>query len=210
MDNNIIQAYFWNEIIRLGFSPISDREKKAWLYLYGKSLKEFWEVEEYPTKNESDSMIIFHSNINLEYKFDHISNIENYEIKLYYLTDSLELMWTHDVDSHGFFSFPEKSLLHKYDKLNTAKRNISSQHIEKVLDGLIIHPAIHQHIHSPIDEHKIRIGGGIYNPFVYLFHLRFQLCPSNEKRNEEKGRLVELFEDAIKNDRSIPPNELFG
>jgi len=170
MDNNIIQAYFWNEIIRLGFSPISDREKKAWLHLYGKNLKEFWEVEGYPTINESDSMIIFHSNINLEYKFNHISNIENYEIKLYYLTNSLELMWTHDVDSHGFFSFPEKSLLHKYNKLNTAKRNISSQHIEKVLDGLIIHPAIHQHIHSPIDEHEIRIGGGIYNPFVYLLY----------------------------------------
>ncbi len=210
MDNNIIQAYFWNEIIRLGFSPASDKEKKVWLRLYGKSLKEFWEVEQYPSKNESNPMIIYHSNINLEYKFNHIYNIENYEIQLYYLTDSLELMWTHDVDSHVYFSFPEKSLLNKYNKLRKAKRSLSIHHIEKVLDGLIFHPAIHQHIQSPIDKHEIRIGGGIYNPFVYLFHLRFQLCPSIEKRNEEKRRLVELFKDAISKNRNIPPNELFG
>jgi len=209
MDNNIIQAYLWNEVIRLGFSPAGDKDRKHWIIQYGKSLKEFWGVGEYPTKNKLDTIVVNHSNVNLEYQFSPITNIEKYTIEFYYLSDSLELMWTHDVDSQGYFQFPEKSLLQKYKKLPTAKRNISTIHIETVLNGLIFHPAVHQHIKSPIDDHEIRIGGGIYNPFVFLFHLRFQLCPFDEKRNKEKTRLVALFEDAIRSENNIPPNELF-
>ena len=210
MDNNIIQAYLWNEIIRIGFSPTSDKDKKTWLHLYGKNLKKFWEIEEYPITLKANLIVIFHSKVNLEYRFNRITNLEKYTIELIYLSNPLELIWTHDVDSQGFFLFPENSLLNKYNKLRKAKRNISSIHIEKVLDGLIFHPAVHQHIQSPIDNHDIRIGGGIYNPFVFLFNLRYQLCPNNEIRNQEKTRLVTLFEDAIKNNRNIPPNELFG
>jgi len=209
MDNNIIQAYLWNEVIRLGFSPAGKKERKNWVIQYGKSLKDFWGVGEYPTKINHNLIVVFHSNVFLEYKFAHIINIEKYTIKLYYLSNSLELMWEHDVDFQGYFQFPEKSLLHKYNKLQTAQRNISTIHIGTVLNGLIFHPAVHQHIKSPIDDHEIRIGGGIYNPFVFLFHLRFQLCPSKEKRNKEETRLVTLFEDAIRSDKNIPPNELF-
>ena len=37
MDKKIIQAYLWQEIIRMGFSPSSDKDKKSWLRQYGKS-----------------------------------------------------------------------------------------------------------------------------------------------------------------------------
>ena len=210
MDNEIIQAYLWREVIRLGFSPSSERDMKNWLVQYGKSLKDFWEIEEYPERIEGNSTTITHPDLNLEYKFVHITEINKHIIELFYLSDSLELMWKHDVDAQNFFLFPERSLLNEHGKLRIAIRNISSGHIKKVLDGLIFHPAVHQHIESPIDRHEIRIGGGIYNPFVFLFHLRYQFCPNNDKRKAEKEKLITLFERAIRDNNFVTTNELFS
>jgi len=209
MDDKIIQAYLWQEVTRLGFSPISDKDKMRWLSQYGKSLRDFWEIEEYPTKYDDNELKVFHSALMIEYLIKKPIDVNKYAISLYYLSNTWELMWTHDVDLQ-YFSFPENSLLIKYGKIKKARRNVSSSHIENVLNGLLFHPAIHQHIQSPIDNHEIRIGGGIYNPFVFLFHLRYQLCPIEDKRNTEKTRVINLFVDAIRNGKQVPAGNLFG
>jgi hypothetical protein len=78
-----------------------------------------------------------------------------------------------------------------------------------VIDGLILHPCAHQHIAHPVDNHEIRFGGGITNPYLYLFHLRYQLCPLEDRRNRERVRLTDLFFNAINENRlAISANEL--
>ena len=59
-------------------------------------------------------------------------------------------------------------------------------------------------------NHDIRIGGGITNPFLYLFHLRIQLCPIPDTRSKERQRLFDLFENAIKKNTNLQIAELMG
>jgi hypothetical protein len=214
MDNEIIQAYLWREVIRLGFSPSGKGDMKNWLVQYGRSLKDFWEIDEYPelpAKIDSTIKGKLLTNLKNDLFIEYgIKRDFNYSLTFLFPNTEPKIMWSHDVDTNNFFLFPEHSLLNKYGKLQTARRNVSSGHIKKVLDGLIFHPAVHQHIESPIDRHEIRIGGGIYNPFVFLFHLRYQFCPDNDKREAEKERLVTLFERAIRDNNFVTTNELFN
>ena len=209
MDNDIIQAYLWHDIIRLGFSPSGNKDKKSWLNMYGKSLKDFWEIDEYPpnpkmNKDISAELSCAASlNIGLSYS---ITNITKFVVSFFPSLDRSHQDWKHDVDS-SFFAFPEQSLLSKYQKAKAAKTKISTEHTENVLNGLIFHPMAHQHIKT--DLNFIRIGGGINNPFLYLFHLRYQLCPDETKRKEEKERLITLFENALKKKvKSITASQL--
>ena len=85
--------------------------------------------------------------------------------------------------------------------------------VEAVLNGMLFHPRCHTHLedlgirHVQLDRekgglksHEIRIGGGIENPYVFLFHLRYQFClVHTDARRNERLRLVDLFENAIKN-----------
>ena len=41
MDNDIIQAYLWQKVIRLGFSPSKDSDISRWLHQYARSLPVF-------------------------------------------------------------------------------------------------------------------------------------------------------------------------
>lgn len=213
MDNDIIQAYLWQEVIRLGFSPSGPKKIKSWLHMYGRSLKDCWEIDEYPPTPQSDGAITAKltcsSSLNISLNY-YIENTKKFAVTFSPSLDNSNKLWIHEVDGSSYFVFPELSLLTKYKKGKTAIKMISPKHIEKVLDGLIFHPAAHQHIKT--DFHDIRIGGGIHNPFLYLFHLRYQLCPNETRRNEEKRRLAKLFESAIKKKKNlITANELlFG
>ncbi|MDA3898736.1 MAG: hypothetical protein PF482_21560 [Desulfobacteraceae bacterium] len=209
MDNDIIQAYLWQGVIKLAFSPSGDKDIKSWIHQYGCSLPGFWEIAEYPKTSEINGQ--FQINVNfhqINISFDcSITNIDKFTVSLSHIANTTGLMWTHDVDFQ-YFAFPSQSLLNKLNKGKQATKKISTQHIERVLDGLIFHPRSHQHIEYPINNHEIRIGGGIDNPFLYLFHLRYQLCPIPEKRSEEKNRLNELFTNAIENRSAITPDQL--
>jgi hypothetical protein len=211
MDKDIIQAYLWQDVIRLGFSPSGNKDKKKWVHMYVRSLKDFWEVDEYPPNPQSNGAITgkltcaLSLDISLSYSISIIDNTK-FAVTFSLFSDRSNKLWVHDVDG-SYFMFPEQSLLSKYNKGKAAIKKITSTHIEKVLDGLIFHPTAHQHIKT--NFHSIRIGGGIHNPFLYLFHLRYQLCPDKTKRDEERERLVNLFEYAIKNKKQlITPNEL--
>ncbi len=212
MDNDIIQAYIWQEVIRLGFSPSGSKNIKSWLHQYGKSLPDFWGVENYPKipkkeKGAVKAQIDCSVNINMELNYS-IENIEKFSAEFLHINDTRDLMWTHDVDGK-YFKFPNQNFLTKHKQINNAKQECSEIDIERVIDSLLLHPRAHQHILSPVDKHEIRIGGGIDNPFVFLFHLRFQLCPEPIAREEEKVRLINLFFNAIKNKKDINNNELF-
>jgi hypothetical protein len=99
----------------------------------------------------------------------------------------------------------------KPDKKSSAFKKIDKKLLEGVLDGLIFHPMVHQHLLYPIDNHLIRIGGGIANPFLFLFQIRYQFCLIEENRNKEKERLMLLFSEAIRaKSVSISAGKLFN
>ena len=214
MDRDIIRAYLWQDIIRLGFSPSGTKNQKSWLLQYSRSLKDFWGGE-YPTnapsqtKNGISATIDSSTSIGLTYEY-FIENDQKFSIRLMYAPpiQKRELMWVHDMDGQHYFCFPNQTFLTNYKPRNPAIRGMAQSDIADVIDSLIIHPSPHQHIESPLDNHDIRVGGGLMNPFLYLFHLRVQLCPDNDIRIAERERLILLFEIAIKENSVIPPNEL--
>jgi len=215
MDKDIIRAYLWQEIIRLGFCPSSTKEQKIWINLYARSLKDFWEVETYPSipKQNKDNLSILIDNLLVPNGCFEctIESQKKFSVRYVYAdnrTGSYSCMLLHDMDGQ-YFVFPRQTFLTCCGKAKAATKQFFDDDIEAVVDGLLLHPAVHMHIESsPIDYHSIRIGSGIDNPFQYLFHLRYQLCLFDEKREAEKARLIALFSDAIRNKSRIAANLL--
>lgn len=214
MDNDIIQAYLWQEVIRLAFSPSGNADMKRWLLQWGRSIKTFWEVEDYPS---NPTIIPFtaeiqsSANILMQLNYS-ISSIGKFSVAFDHIDNNRNLMWIHDVDSQ-YFSFPQQHFLTNYNQgnqRNPAINEMTISDIESVIDSLLLHPRAHQHIQSPIDKHEIRICGGIENPFVFLFHLRYQLCPDLQKRDNERNRLNNLFYNKVKNREILTINDLFA
>lgn len=214
MDKEIIRAYLWQEIIRLGFCPSSTKDKKIWLNIYSKSLKNFWELDNYPSSpKEHDGMLItMIDNLPNGAVECCIESQEKFSVRYFYANEKIEsriCVWTHDMDGN-YFVFPRQTFLTCCNRSKTARKSFSPDDMEAVVDGLLLHQAVHIHLESPINYHNIRIGGGIENPFQYLFHLRYQFCLFDEKREAEKVRLIKLFSDAIKSQSRIAANHLMG
>ena len=209
---DIHKAYLWRDVVRLGFCPSKDIERKKWILCYCKNLKKFLGLEECPLNPTGLNPISGNVTIqDLDLCFDYsIFDKSKFNISfLHYPNQRSGFLWKHDVDDQ-YFSFPEQDFLTKVNQRNAAVKVVQNNNMEAVIDGLICHPRVHQHIRSPIDEHYIRIGGGIDNPYLFLFHLRYQLCPSLEKRQEERQRLVNLFIRAIKENSRVSAADLMG
>jgi len=111
--------------------------------------------------------------------------------------------------------------IRKYQRQDCAR--YLQDDVAYVLDGMIFHPRIHTHIKEYglmpnalppqrlLDLREIRVGGGIENAFVFLFHLAYQFClVSEETRDSERTRLVNLFAAAINDGQThVPAGELF-
>ena len=96
--------------------------------------------------------------------------------------------------------------------------------VKAVLNGMIFHPRCHTHLKdievtpghldqnsSGLKLHEIRIGGGIENPYVFLFHLRYQFCLVDQIRKTERQRLIDLFVNAIRGkDRTVDAPKLLN
>ena len=198
INKKIIRAYLWQDVIRLGFRPTGEKEQKKWLLQYLKSLNDFLGLESYPNppgrkKDSIETNFSFTLPINLDIQCS-VTQTDKFEIKFLYLPQehNLEHLWVHEVDG-TYFTFPVQEFLTHHNQRKPVLREFSNGDIKVVLDGLIFHPAAHQHIESPIDKHEIRIGGGIGNAFLFLFHLRYQFCPIKDKRKAEEKRLVGLL-----------------
>jgi len=224
MDDGLKYTYLWHEIIRMAFTPTRDYGKwiLKWFkyYLYG--ICEFLELGDnysYNVEKETLCSKIFipflklHLDIKLkiEEKWDNIYLIfcEKKEG-----VDQTNHLWAHDI-GQDYFCVSSLPLLSEIEKICSYRgkvmMNYADRDLERILEAAIFHPKAHQHIHTPVDNHDIRIGGGFCNPFQYLFHLRYQLCIIQDKRKSEENRLFRLFNSALrKNDPelSICPEEL--
>lgn len=212
LNRDIVRAYLWRKIIRLGFSPAKSKDQKAWIYLFLKSLKDFWEIEGHshaPTQIDGIQFVIQNpGQPNLKIRFSP-AGIYDYGATVVFVQNTRRemVLWVQHSDSR-YFTFPEQAFLTKKGPESIAVREMRDGDMESVIDSLICHPQPHQHIEPPIGNEYIRIGGGIDNSFLFLFHLRYQLCSITEKREAEKRRLVALFHQVVKNDNIVPPNDL--
>jgi len=218
VDKEIIRAYLWQAMVRTGFRPSGTKDQKRWLQQYCRSIKDFWELSSYPSPPTEQngkikgSLDCAEPTLLLDYEVSLTAEKIKFAVRFLYRShpNSKEVMWVHDVDGK-FFCFQPHPFLSHHNKDKAALRESADEDIEAVVEGLIIHPAVHQHIESPIPHrHEIRIGGGIDNPFLFLFHLRYQLCPIQKKREAERRRLIELFRNAIRLNSSVSVSELMA
>lgn len=214
--DKLLYAYLANEVMIKGFCPPGLMEQKSWLLQFNRSLRDFWEAGDcYPAPkvgegNRLCATIDIATALDLSFEYC-IDTVSKFVVSFMYAppVNSKELMWTHDVDG-TFYKFPEQDFLTLHNQRNLYLRRATLVDVEAVVDGLLLHPSSHQHIESPIDEHEIRIGGGISNPFQYLFHLRYQLCPMVLKKVAERRRLIDLFFNAITTGSSITKADLMA
>ena len=211
MHSDIIRSYLWQEIINLGFNPVG-RDQKKWVHMYVRSLYNFWEIGAYPNilRVQSNDLIgEIDSGTNLSFDFV-VSAKNKFLIQfLFSPSDRTGLMWQHDVDSN-YFNFPIQPFLGRIKRKIVIRNHTKEVHIEHIVDGLLCHPRTHQHIQHPINDHNIRFGGGIDNAFIFLFHLRYQLCPIPEKQRAERQRLITLFLTAINNRSNVTISDLMA
>ncbi len=219
MNKDLIKAYLWETIINLAFSPSTHKDQDTWLSCYSTSLPSFWGIDDYPHRN--GRRVTFENKlIDITYECL-IENCKKGVVEIFLKSSgNLNLMWNHDIDPK-YFQFPNGKVLPKKLPRCSNYLQVVDEEMQSILDGLIFHPAVHQHIdlHIPDIEsndcthtsnHDVRIGGGISNPFLFLFQLRYQFCVKKQNRNKEQKRLVELFSSEIKNKKmSISAGKLF-
>jgi hypothetical protein len=211
------QSVVWSLIERMAFRP---NPVDTWCALYECTIHRLWELQpgdvsiQRKTKFELPFL-----NIVCEYHVEQVG--EKYDARILLMGNRQRLVWAIHVDP----AYLSKAALHKDNRrypTQDLNRRLKGD-VESVLNGMVFHPRNHTHLGDcgiipnaqggldlPIRE--IRVGGGIENVFVFLFHLRYQFClVSEETRTQEKNRLIDLFTSAIKESRlNVPPAELFS
>ncbi|HEB86434.1 MAG TPA: hypothetical protein ENI68_05385, partial [Gammaproteobacteria bacterium] len=192
------RAIVWDTIERIAFRPSSNNDCSAWLGVYAKTLHKLWGLES--MWNHFGSNDIFDIQfLELKCKYE-IENVDKYSVSLQDLSASRSY-WQNHIDA----TYISKASLHsasgRYPRLQRAHLQ---RDIEAVLDGMLFHPRCHAHLedigvrHMQLDQdsgglssHEVRIGGGIENPYVFLFHLRYQFClVADQVRQTERQRLI--------------------
>lgn len=208
MDKDVIRSYLWEDVFRLGFSIDDAKSRKRWLKSFLGSLREFCGFSEHQEgPSVKDGKIIGridNSHYNLWVYFE-LSDNGHLHIEFGHIDGRVLFHHSDPI----YFSPPLNKILDKALR-NVAVGKSDRKDIAEVLDGCIFHPREHLHIAAPEFDHQVRIGGGITNPFLYLFHLRYQLCPISQRREAEKKRLLELFSGAIKTNSSISANDMMA
>ncbi len=210
------RAIVWDTIERLAFRP---NPPASWLGIYAKTLRRLWGEEAIWNRLGLDhEFIVTFLNLKCSY---FIESESKYNIS--FAHDSSDcLYWRNHVDPE----FLSKASLHNtVGKYPSQQMNELRRDVESVLNGMLFHPRCHTHLedlgikHVQLDQekgglklHEVRIGGGIENPYVFLFHLRYQFClVHTDARRDERLYLVDLFENAIRNkDSTVTARDLFS
>ena len=211
----IRRAFIWDRIIQLGFSPRTDINKKSWILLFKQNLLSFWGNESQPvyeTRHSATVIRVTYPGLTYDDEVVFECRISN---DFQFSVDVLQgdnIWWVHEYDQKYYspsFDVFLPFISGRTRGASPLNTTLGRDDIEAVIDGLILHPCVHQHIRYPVYRHEIRLGGGITNPYVYLFHLRYQLCPDERRRENERLRLTELFFNAINDNRlEVAPNDL--
>ncbi len=185
MNDNKRRAIVWDTIERLAFRP---NPPASWLGVYAKTLHALWgEDPMWARFALDDNFIVTFLNL----KCSHfIESVSKYSIS--FVHDSSDCMhWQTHVDP-GFHS--KASLQTSVGKYPSQQMGELRRDVESVLNGMLFHPRCHAHLEGlgvrtvqldqdsgGLSSHEVRIGGGIENAYVFLFHLRYQFCLVSDK-----------------------------
>jgi hypothetical protein len=207
----------WDTIERLAFRPYPP---KGWLGLYAKTLYGLWGVEpmwgRFALNDHFDIPFLM---LKCNYL---IESIAKYSVSLIQDSSTVRCYWQNHIDPEYLSKGSLYSDSGRYPRQQIAQLR---RDVEAVLDGMIFHPRCHTHLedlgirHVQLDQekggvelHEVRIGGGIENPYVFLFHLRYQFClVHTDVRRNERRRLIDLFAGSIGGrEQSVNPQKLFN
>ena len=217
MNDNKRRAIVWDTIERLAFRP--DPPKK-WLGIYAKTLQRFWEdVVIYNRFGPNSEFVVTFLNLKCHHS---IKTVSKYEISFVHNFSGCTHWKTH-VDPEFLSKASLQTPVDSYPSQQMDKK--LHRDVDAVLNGMIFHPRCHTHLedlgiqHVQLDQergglssHEVRIGGGIENPYVFLFHLRYQFClVHTDVRRDERQRLIDLFAGSIgRREQSVDPQKLFN
>lgn len=218
MNDNKRRAIVWDTIERIAFRP-SSNNRSGWLGVYAKTLHKLWGLESmWNHFGSNDIFDIPFLNLKCDYTID---NAKKYSVSLRD-SSACRSYWHNHIDP-DYFS--RVSLYSGSDKDLRKHRAHLQSDIKAVLNGMLFHPRCHAHLedigvrHVQLDQdsgglssHEVRIGGGIENPYVFLFHLRYQFClVADQVRQTERQRLIDLFDNSIReNSQNVCARDLFG
>jgi len=211
------RAITWDTIERMAFHP--DNTNK-WLGVFEKTLEPLWGIQ--PGDALCQWKVSFSVPVlGLTCKYA-VESEAKYGATFESGEQPESTFWMVHADS----DYISKGALHRApdpypaeDKANHLRHDVTA-----ILDGKVFHPRCHTHYESlghlgqemenvcTLGLHEIRVGGGIENAYVFLFHLRYQFCLVAEQvRIDERNRLINLFTDAINtNQQSVSANDLFN
>ena len=177
--DNQRQAIVWDTIERLAFRP---QQKERWLAVHARSLHQLWEIEPFQTQHGVDQLRVPFLNLTCDYTLD---TVDEYGATISAGDQSMLAL-------HVDPKYRSKASLHSTPgKYPHQQRSHLRGDVEAVLDGMIFHTCAHAHLHDVgltwpngnhgaqselLKLHEIRIGTGIENSYVFLFHLRYQFC----------------------------------
>ncbi|MBW2647759.1 MAG: hypothetical protein JRE23_16620 [Deltaproteobacteria bacterium] len=215
MNDNKRRAIVWDTIERLAFHP---KSPVSWLSVYAKTLHGLWGVEPmWKRFSLNDNFSVTFLNLKCKH---FIESVSKYSIS--FVHDSSDCMhWQTHVDPKFYSKASLQTSALKYPREEMNKK--LCRDVDAVLNGMLFHPRCHAHLedlgarHVQLDQdkdglssHEVRIGGGVENPYVFLFHLRYQFClVSSQVRQTEKQRLVDLFERSIRHNQDVNSRDLF-
>jgi len=218
MTPNDMQRYaiIWDTIERMAFKPDNPLN---WFGIYERTLHRFWGLQPGDVRTRWKSGFDAHFlNISCEYN---VENADRFAVTINSPAENPQPIWTVEVDPNFISKSSLHFTTHRYPHKDR-NRHLRND-VLVVLDGMLFHPRHHCHLSNlgvttilteTINRgvHEVRIGGGIENAFVSLYHLRYQFCiVSDEMREGERNRLTDLFTAAISGNRAtIPANELFN
>ncbi|MBI9084159.1 MAG: hypothetical protein JEZ11_11220 [Desulfobacterales bacterium] len=204
MNDNGRRAIVWDIIERIAFRPDSPAR---WLGVYAKTLHMLWpEGGFWGRFGLNDNIEIPFLMLRCDYQ---IESVAKYSVSLLQDSPAVRCHWQNHIDPE----FLSKGALHSANARYPHDQRAQLQgDIEAVLDGMIFHPRCHTHLEDlgisnvqldqekgGLKSHEVRIGGGIENPYVFLFHLRYQFCLVHTNvRRDERQRLIDLFESSIR------------
>jgi hypothetical protein len=214
------QAMIWDAIERMAFRPASTRDRDGWLWVYVRSLHRLWQLQpnDVLTRHNTGFDALF-LNLACDYA---VETPDQYSMTIINVAAHAPACWHLHVDP-GYCS--RSSFYHPGEDYPTQDMDAHLERdVETVLDGMIFHPRNHAHGDElgivselgsdggPLGAKEIRLGGGIENAFVFLTHLRYQFCLlSDDARQAERTRLIQLFVDAMRERRqAVPAADLFA
>ena len=212
------KAIVWDLIEQLAFRPWDKDE--SWLRYYSIQLRHLLQLEPVWIKDGSQGVFqIAELKIACEYKLE---SPDAYVACLKKTKDE-RTIWSVHADA----AYLSKAALHmaEVDYLEAEIDNHLRSDIVSVLEGMLFHPRNHAHLSAVgvttagdtypscgmLKAVEIRVSSSAYNGFVFLYHLAYQLCVvSDQARDNEKTRLIDLFETSIRNKQKVNARKLFN